>query len=82
MNRQHILNIIEAHAVEVLPELEGHVFDPEESLKQLGANSVDRSEIIMMALESLSLKIALVNMAKAKNIGELADIFYEKLQGN
>ena len=78
MTQQDILGLIGRHAGEVLPRLQQHVFQPTDSLKELGANSVDRSEIIMMTLESLSVRIPLIEMAKARNIGELAGIIHAK----
>ncbi len=45
-------------------------------MKDLGANSLDRFEIIEMVMESLSLQIPRVKVFGAKNIGELADILY------
>jgi polyketide biosynthesis acyl carrier protein len=77
-----IFEVIVRHTCEVIPELEGHNFSRKDSLKKLGANSVDRSEIVMMTLESLSLNIALIETANAENIGELADILYEKSKTN
>ena len=78
MTQQDILGLIARHTGEVLPRLQSHAFQPTDSLKELGANSVDRSEIIMMTLESLSMRIPLIEMAKARNIGELADIIHAK----
>lgn len=79
MNEQDILNIIANHAREVIPQLKDHQFQPTDALKDLGANSIDRSEIVMMTLESLSLNIPLIHIARAENIGELASILHEKL---
>lgn len=78
MTLQHVFDIITRHAREVLPRLETHEFQATDSLRELGANSVDRSEIIMMTLESLSLSIPLIAMAKAQNIGELAGIIHAR----
>lgn len=77
-----ILDLIVAHAREVVPSLASRDIGPGDSLRLLGANSVDRSEIIMMTLESLSLDIALVVMARAENVGELAAIMLRKIQGD
>jgi polyketide biosynthesis acyl carrier protein len=41
---------------------------------------MDRAEIVMMTLESLSLKIPLIELVSAKNIGKLADLLHEKHQ--
>jgi polyketide biosynthesis acyl carrier protein len=78
MTQQDILGLIARHTGEVLPRLRDHAFERTDSLKDLGANSVDRSEIIMMTLESLAVRVPLIEMAKAKNIGELADIIHAK----
>ena len=78
MNQHQILDIIARHTRDVLPRLATHAFQPSDSLRELGANSVDRSEIIMMTLESLSLRIPLIEMAKAQNIGELAGIIHAR----
>lgn len=80
MTRDEIFNIIVQHSCEVIPELESHSFVETDRLADLGANSMDRVDIIMMTLESLSLEIPLVELAKAKNLGELTDLLYEKYQ--
>ncbi len=80
MNKEEIFEIITRHTREVIPELETHCFQSHDALKDLGANSIDRSEIVIMTLESLSLEIPLIEVAGAGNIGELAGILYEKSQ--
>lgn len=79
MTVQEIFKVITAHTREVLPSLLEHNFQFSDSLKNLGANSIDRSEIVMMTLESLSLRIPLIEIASAENIGELAEILYERM---
>lgn len=79
MNVNDIFNIIVRNTCEVVPALEGHSFQFDDSLRDLGANSVDRSEIVMMTLESLSLNIPMIQIARAENMGELASILHEKL---
>lgn len=79
MNKEEIFEIITRHAREVIPGLKDHRFQANDALKDLGANSIDRSEIVMMTLESLSLNIPLIEIAGAGNIGELASILHEKL---
>lgn len=78
LNKDQVLEIIVGHAREVVPQLQEHAFQPGDSLKALGANSIDRADIIMMTLESLSLNIPLIEMAKAENIGDLAGIIHAK----
>jgi polyketide biosynthesis acyl carrier protein len=79
MNVQDIFDIIVGHTREILPGLDDYPFQFSDSLRAIGANSIDRSEIIMMTLESLSLKIPMVDLAKAENIGELAGLMHARL---
>ncbi|NEO53137.1 MAG: acyl carrier protein [Okeania sp. SIO3B5] len=80
MNKEQIFNIIKRYTCEIAPELEKVPIAPTDSLKNLGIDSVNRAEIIMMVMEELSLNIPRIELAGSKNIGELADIFAEKLE--
>lgn len=79
MTIEEIFAIIVGHTREVLPGLDDHVFQHSDSLRQLGANSIDRSEITMLTLESLALKIPMIEVVKAANMGELAELLHAKL---
>lgn len=80
MNKEKILELIVNNICTVIPELEGHDFKPEDKMAELGVNSIDRAEVVAMMMEALALQIPRVDLAKAKNIGELAEVLYEKLQ--
>lgn len=80
MDKQRIFEVLITNICEVLPELDGHRFEPEDQLVELGADSVDRAEIITMVLEDLSLKIPRIELSRVKNIGELAEVLYDKVQ--
>ncbi len=77
MEKKNLFELIVSHTCKVIPKLKNHTFKPEDRLKDLGANSLDRSEILDMVMESLSLQIPRVKIFGAKNIGELVDILYE-----
>ncbi len=79
MSKDEIFQIIVRHTCEVVPSLVGHEFQQTDSLKALGANSIDRADIIMMTLESVSMNIPMMMMAKAENIGQLAGIIHENI---
>lgn len=76
---QNILELIAKYSREVLPELETYKFQNGDQLRDLGANSVDRAEIISLVLESLHLNIPRVEAFGASTIGELADLLHEKM---
>lgn len=80
MNKEYIFKTIVRIICEVIPELEGHAFQPDDRLVDLGANSIDRAEIVTMTLEALSLSISRVDLSEARNIGDLTRTIYEKSQ--
>ena len=79
MTVEEIFERIVANTKEVVFELEDATIKMDDSLRELGANSIDRSEIIMMTLEDLELEVPLVEFAKVPNIGELAKTIHAKL---
>lgn len=79
MNKADILDLIARHTREIVPGLDDHQFVPSDRLADLGANSVDRAEIVMMVQESLGLSVPRVELFGPKNIGELADLFLSKI---
>lgn len=74
MVQQSIVEIIAGHAREVLPDLAGRPLGAADSLRELGANSIDRAEILMLTTATLGLRIPLVELSQARNVGELADL--------
>ena len=80
MNTEAIVSLIGQCVCEVLPGLEEHRFVREDRLVDLGANSVDRAEIVMLVLERLSLAIPRTEVFGPRNVGELADLLQAKLQ--
>jgi polyketide biosynthesis acyl carrier protein len=79
MTKTELLDLIARHTREILPGLDSHQFTAADRLADLGANSVDRAEIAMLVQESLSISVARVELFGPKNIGELADLFLQKL---
>jgi polyketide biosynthesis acyl carrier protein len=78
-NKTQILELIAHSTREIVPDLESHVFVEADRLADLGANSVDRVEIVMLVQEALSLSVPRVELFGPKNVGELADLFLKKL---
>jgi polyketide biosynthesis acyl carrier protein len=79
MTRQDLVELIATHARAVVPALAPRQLAGTDRLEDLGANSVDRAEILMLVLESLSLKVPRVELFGPRNIGELADLLSKKL---
>lgn len=76
--QREILERIVRYTREVVPTLRSQRLSPQDSLRELGVNSIERAEILIMTLESLSLRIPLVEFSRAENIGGLAEVIHAK----
>lgn len=72
MDANQVFETVVSHTKEILPDVEGHLFLKSDRLLDLGANSVDRAEIIMLTLETLAMKIPMHELVKNATLGELA----------
>ena len=75
MDQEAIFTLIKKNIALILPHLSLHALTIEDSLRQLGANSIDRMEIIILTMQDLKVKVPLLEFGKASNIGELIEIF-------
>lgn len=78
MSKERIFQIIKTNVLEILPEIPVDGIRPEESLKNIGANSIDRMDIIVKTMEMVGVTIPMIEFAGIKNIQGLVDLFYEK----
>ncbi len=79
MNKEQIFGVVKESILETLPELADKIILISDSLKDLGANSIDRAEIIIQILSKLKLKVPLSDFGNAKNIEELVDNISSKM---
>ena len=80
MSNDDVFQLIAACARRVLPGTEAHEFRREDRLAELGATSMDRAEILMLMLESLSLNMPRTELAGPRNMGALADLVHARLE--
>ena len=80
MERLDVWQVFKETIIEIFPDFSTKVINESDSLKDLGANSIDRVEIIMLVMSRLRLKIPLVAFASAKNMAGLVSIFHDELQ--
>ncbi|AXS40791.1 phosphopantetheine-binding protein [Breoghania sp. L-A4] len=69
MTESAILPVLSACVLEILPDVAPVEITPENSLLNLGLNSLERTEVIMATLDELELRIPLTAFSKAENIG-------------
>jgi polyketide biosynthesis acyl carrier protein len=76
--KEQILEIVTRNLLEILPDLDGAKIDPSQSMKDLGANSVDRMDVVIQTKEELVLKFPLHELGGVENLQGLVDFFYAK----
>ena len=82
MNKEQIFEVIKNNVLEILPDIDPARIVPEISLRDLGANSIDRADILIQSLEALKLKFPLHEMGSARNLQGLVDLFDGKMNGS
>jgi polyketide biosynthesis acyl carrier protein len=78
MSKEEIFMLLKNIVVEIMPDISPEQIKIEESLKDLGANSVDRIDIFIRAMEVLNVKIPLIEFGKLNNIQGLVDLLHTK----
>lgn len=81
MTKDEVFALVKSRILDVLFDLPEDAIDRTQSLKDLGANSLDRSEIAMASMEALGLDFPLRELAGVKNIDGLVNLLHEKLGG-
>ncbi|WP_238651992.1 acyl carrier protein [Paenibacillus piscarius] len=79
MNKDQVLEIMRTKMLDILPDLPAERIRREVSMKELGANSIDRFDIISDTMEELNIRIPLLHFGSLKNIGEVVDFLHENL---
>jgi len=77
MKKEQVIELIKTNLAEIMPELEGTQININDPLVDIGANSIDRGELIALTLETLNLEVSRIEFAKAQTIDELADLVHK-----
>lgn len=81
MDSNSILAIITENIRAVVPDLSETPIAASDAMSQLGLDSVERQEVVMLTLEAIGLEIPLVQLRGPRTIGELAVLLHAKRQG-
>ena len=78
-SEERVFILVKGIIGEVLPDLDQALIEPNKSLLELGANSVDRVEVVTTSMERLDLTVPLSKFANVNNIGELVSVLCKEL---
>lgn len=82
ISMESIFAILKNNIINILPSLSQSEINIEDSLKNLGANSIDRAEILIGTMAELKIKVPLIVLAEAKNIKDLVTKFHECIEAS
>jgi len=76
LTQTQVFELVKKNILEILPTTQADLIVPEQSLVDLGANSVDRMEIVTLSMEDLGVKIPLMSFARVFNIESLVEVLF------
>ena len=82
MTKDDIIEVIKQNIVDNLDDVEFDQIDPQRTMKDYGANSLDMIEVVSCSMRELKIKIPRSELADIKNIDELADKFFDHAESN
>jgi polyketide biosynthesis acyl carrier protein len=82
MDRHGVFAVIKEVILEIIPELEADQIRLEGGLKDLGANSMDRVEIVTYSMERLGIKVPRESLAATKDLPGLVELFFARVNGD
>ena len=77
MTKEEVIAVIKEQIVENLDDVELDDIDPNKSMKDYGANSLDIIEVVSCAMRELKIKVPRSELSDINTIGQLADKFVE-----
>ena len=80
MTRDEVLKVVLRNMVDTIEELDGIEIDPAQSMKELGATSLDIVEVVSCSMRELKVKVPRSELKTLRNINELVDMLYKVAQ--
>ena len=81
LDSDSILEIITTTIHSIVPDLSDKPITASDTMSQLGLDSVERQEVVILTLEAIGLEIPLVQLRGPRTIGDLAMLLHAKRKG-
>lgn len=79
MTKQEVIEVIKKNIAENLDDIDVKDIDPQKTMKDYGANSLDIIEVVSCSMRDLDIRIPRSELADIGNIDQLADKFLENV---
>ncbi len=75
-SKEAIIDIVKEHLMDNLEEMDDAEFDPDKSMKDMGANSLDIVEVVSCTMRDLKVKVPRSELGKLENVTQLVDLLH------
>ena len=75
-SKQEIFDIVKKNTLQVLIDVDPDSVTIDRSLTELGANSIDRVEVVMYSMENLGISVPRTEFQGVRDIRSLVDLFH------
>ena len=79
MDKNQVIAVIKKNILKNLEDIKESDIDPQKSMKDYGANSLDIIEVVSCSMRELQIKIPRSELADVKTIDQLADKFVQHI---
>jgi polyketide biosynthesis acyl carrier protein len=76
MTRDEILTVVRKHLAAILDGVDAVSIDPQRSMKDYGANSLDIVEVVSATMRELRVKIPRAELSKVTNLDGLVELLH------
>ena len=77
VSREQVAEVVKKHVLATVDGLPPAAFNPSQSMKDLGANSLDMVEVVSCAMRELKVKVPRTELSKLTNIDGLIDLLHD-----
>jgi acyl carrier protein len=81
MTREQVLAVVAKHLASSVDGLDPATIDPQRSMKDYGANSLDIVEVVSGAMRELKVKVPRTELNKLTNLDGLVNLLHEIKSG-
>ena len=79
-DQRRVFDVVKRNLLAVLPDLEPSAVSMDKSLADLGCNSLDRAEVVTMAMEQLEILVPVEDFSKMHELRTLVDVLVRRLR--
>jgi polyketide biosynthesis acyl carrier protein len=77
MTKEQVIEVIKKNIAANIDDIDASTIDPQKSMKEYGANSLDMIEVVSTCMRELKIKVPRSELADINNIDQLAVKFLE-----